>query len=536
MHAGTRAATTVVVIGAGHNGLVAANVLADAGHRVLVVEAASHAGGAVHSDQGLRAGFVTDWFSAFYPVAAASPALTRLRLDRWGLTWRHAPAVLAHLFPDGRAALLCRDVAGTAASLDAFAAGDGAAWRALAERFAAIADPLLAALLGPQPPVRAAARLVRALGPADMLRFARFGVLPVCRFAAETFRGAGAQALLTGTALHTDLAPDSAGSAFYGWLLCMLGQTVGFPVPAGGSGALTAALCARLHDAGGTIRLGSPAARIDVVAGRARGVVLGSGEYLPADTVVADVDAPQLYLDLIDPGELPGRLRADVGRFEWDHATVKVNWALSRPIPWTNPEVARAGTVHLGVDLDGLGRHAAALADRHVPPVPFVVLGQMTTSDPARSPAGTESAWAYTHLPFGVDVGAAGEQARRIEELIEAHAPGFGAGVLARRVQLPGDLEGEDRNLRGGALGGGSSALHQQLIFRPVPGAGGATTVIDGLYLASASAHPGGGVHGAPGANAARAALRRTGPGGRARRAASAAVQRRIYSNIGRPD
>src|SRR6478735_3881640 len=98
-----------VVIGAGHNGLVAANLLADAGWDVLVVEASDHAGGAIHSDDSLHPGFVTDWYSSFYPLAAASPTLERLELERWGLKWTHAPDVLAHVFPDGRCAVLGRD-------------------------------------------------------------------------------------------------------------------------------------------------------------------------------------------------------------------------------------------------------------------------------------------------------------------------------------------------------------------------------------------------------------------------------------------
>jgi len=158
------------------------------------------------------------------------------------------------------------------------------------------------------------------------------------------------------------------------------------------------------------------------------------------------------------------------------------------------------------------------------------VLGQMTTADPTRSPAGTESAWAYTHLPhvqFTADRLA--EHAGRLEAVIEARAPGFGSRILARRVQTPADLQAAEANLVGGALNGGTAAIHQQLVFRPVPGLGGAETPVDGVYLASASAHPGGGVHGGPGANAARAALRRTGLGGTVRRRLVDAALGRIY-------
>jgi phytoene dehydrogenase-like protein len=210
---------------------------------------------------------------------------------------------------------------------------------------------------------------------------------------------------------------------------------------------------------------------------------------------------------------------------------MKIDWALSRPVPWTSAEVGQAGTVHLGVDMDGMTRYAAALAMREMPREPFIVLGQMTTSDPSRSPAGTESAWAYTHLPRGTALSASAitRQVKRVEAAIEARAPGFGDTVVARRVLSPVDLESVDANLSLGAVGGGTSSISQQLFFRPVPGLGRAETPIDGLYLASASAHPGGGVHGAPGSNAARAALLRARPTGRLRRAALNGAFGRIY-------
>jgi phytoene dehydrogenase-like protein len=520
------------VVGAGHNGLVAANLLADSGWNVVVLEANDRAGGAIRSDQSLRDGFVTDWYSAFYPLGAASPVLQQLQLERWGLSWRHAPAVLAHVFPDGRCAVLHRSLERSAESLESFAVGDGDAWIRLTEQFNAVRRPLVDALMRPFPPVRPAVALLRALGAADAMRFARFALLPVRRFGEETFDGDGAPALLAGNALHTDLSPESAGSAIYGWLLCMLGQTVGFPVPAGGSGALVDALCARLRDAGGTLRLEAAVTAIDVDDhGRACGVRLGSGETIPADAVLADVDAPQLYRDLIDRRHLPPRLLDDLRNFQWDVSTLKVNWALSGPIPWSAPGARQAGTVHLGVDLDGLSRYATALTTKRMPAQPFVLLGQMSTTDATRSPQGTESVWAYTHVPraLALQPGEVEGQVARIEAAIEAQAPGFGSLVLQRQVQGPMDLAQADRNLDRGALAGGTAAIHQELFFRPVPGLGRAETVIDGLYLASASAHPGGGVHGAPGSNAALAAMRRAGPAGPLHRAAIDAVHRRLY-------
>jgi phytoene dehydrogenase-like protein len=165
----------------------------------------------------------------------------------------------------------------------------------------------------------------------------------------------------------------------------------------------------------------------------------------------------------------------------------------------------------------------------------LVLFGQMTTADASRSPAGTESAWAYTHLPSGGDR-ADEDQLRAhidlVEAVIDRHAPGFGKLVVGRHVQTPVSLQQANANLKHGAINAGTTQLHQQLVFRPVPGLGGAATPIDRLFLAGASAHPGGGVHGGPGANAAAAALARAGISGRARWAATRAMMRRIY----RPD
>jgi len=521
-----------VVIGAGHNGLVAANVLADAGWDVVVCEATPYAGGAVRSDESAHPGYVTDLFSAFYPLGAASPALSALDLPAQGLRWSHAPAVLAHLLPDDRAVVLHRDREATMDSLEQFGAGDGAAWRKLVEQFEAVRDPALQALFRPFPPVGPALRLWRQLGTAEALRLARFALTPVRRAGEERFRGEGGTLLLAGNALHTDLPPEGAGSAVYGWILAMLGQTVGFPVPVGGSGALIDALVRRLESRGGQVRLNAPVEHVEIGANGASGVRLAGGEAVPARrAVLADVSAPALYRTLVGLDRLPPRVAADLDLFEWDMATLKVNWAVGTKIPWTNPDVAGAGTIHLGADLDGLTRYAADLATKRMPEQPFILLGQMTTSDPTRSPEGTESAWAYTHLPArrSFDADDIALQVERVEQTVERHAPGFLDRVVGRHVQSPDELQDDDPNLVNGAVNGGTASLHQQLVFRPIPGLARPETPVDRLYLASASAHPGGGVHGAPGWNAAHVALSRDKLYGRARAGMVRGAYARLY-------
>ncbi|MFY1694505.1 phytoene desaturase family protein [Solwaraspora sp. WMMA2101] len=501
-----------VVIGAGHNGLVAANLLADAGWDVLVLEATDAAGGAVRSAQVTAPGYLSDLYSSFYPLGFASPVLRELRLAEFGLRWRHAPDVFAHLLPDDRAAVVNLDARRTAESLEAFAAGDGERWLSAYAQWRSLSAPLIDALFTPFPPVRGGAAMLRRLRVAGAVRLARQLLLPVRHLGRELFDGAGGPALLAGCALHTDLSPDDVASGVYGWLLAMLGQEVGWPVPVGGAQRITDALVARLGARGGRVVTGAAADRVLIARSRAVGVHTVDGRRWRARrAVLADVPAPAFFLDLVGAAWLPPRLVDDLSRFRWDGATVKVDWALSGPLPWRNPAVAGAGTVHLGADLDGLTKYAAALACDEVPADPFLLLGQLTTADPTRSPTGTESLWAYTHLPHRPQWRPEEvlDHVARMEALLERHAPGFGALVRARHVAGPADLQQANPSLVGGAVGGGTSAAYQQLFFRPVPGLGRADTPVDRLFLASASAHPGGGVHGAPGANAARAALAR---------------------------
>ncbi|MGO2180681.1 phytoene desaturase family protein, partial [Cellulosimicrobium funkei] len=266
--------TTVdaVVVGAGPNGLVAANALADAGWDVLVLEAQETYGGAVRSAEVAAPGYETDLFSAFYPLAAGSPVIRGLHLEEHGLTWSRAPDVLAHALDDGGAAVLRARAEDTAAGLDEVAPGDGDAWLELVAGWDRVRDPLLDALFSPLPAAGPVLRVLRRLGAAGTLDLARLAVLPVRRLADETFRGEGGGLLLTGNAMHADVPPDAAGSGVFGWLLAMLGQDVGFPVPTGGAGRLPDALVSRLRARGGDVVTGARVERVHVVRGRAVGV------------------------------------------------------------------------------------------------------------------------------------------------------------------------------------------------------------------------------------------------------------------------
>jgi phytoene dehydrogenase-like protein len=393
-----------VVIGAGHNGLVAANVLADAGWSVLVVEAEEEPGGAVRSGELIEPGFVHDRYSAFYPLGAASPVFRSLGLE---IPFRHGPLVLAHPAPDGTAATLERD------------GGD--------ERWARIEPAILRGLVTPFPQVRAA--LMLALEP---------GALSLLRRPADPL----AERLRLGNALHTDVPPRTLLGQAFGLMLTELGRRYGFPCVEGGAGRIVELLLERARARGVELRLGERVERLPS-ARRA---------------VVAAVDVWEL-----------SRIAGRPTRVTPDPSTVKIDWTLDGPIPWTSEPARRSPVVHLGLECD------------------FVLFGQYSMADRTRSPAGKETAWAYSHVLPDADA---------IEAQVERYAPGFGALVRGRRVE----------HLPPGRINLGTARARNELFLRPFHGR--PATGIPGVYLGSASAHPGGAVHGAPGWIAAQAALR----------------------------
>jgi phytoene dehydrogenase-like protein len=498
--------TEAVVVGSGPNGLAAAIRLSDAGYDVVVLEAADHAGGAVRTEELTLPGFRHDTFSSVYPASAASPVFARMPLTEHGLEWVHPQACYAHPVPDGPAALLYRDVAATAATLDRRMPGDGERWAALARPFLDNFDAVRATMLAGFPPAGGALRLVTQAGLRNAVSFGRLLPTPATSLAPRVLHDSGSRAWLYGAAMHGDVPPERAGSAIAALYLNLLGHAVGWPSPRGGAERLTDALVSYLSSLRGEIRTGARVVRVLSRAGRVTGVQLAGRERVDAPVVIADVMPHALAAMAADglPSWYAGLLR----RYVYGPATLKVDWALDGPIPWSDPQVREAGTVHVGGDEpEFLG--AIAQSERGLPEHPFMLLGQQSVADPTRAPAGHHTAWAYTHGPRrGVDWPA--EQSRHVERMerqVERFAPGFRDRILARHVLGPAELQARNPNLVGGDVGGGSYRL-RQVIFRPVPKLSPYSTPIRGLFLGSAATFPGGAVHGVPGDAAARAALR----------------------------
>jgi phytoene dehydrogenase-like protein len=494
-----------IVIGAGPNGLAAAIRLAEHGVEVVVLEAASRPGGAVRTEELTLPGFRHDTFSSVYPAAAASPVFARMPLATHGLEWVHPQVCMAHPLPGGGAIGLYRSVALTAASLDRQHPGDGARWAQFVGPYVDTFDAVRATMLSGFPPLTGPWRLLRDAGP---VRLGVFGTLladSAVRLARRLFEGDGARAWLYGAAAHGDTPIGSPGSALAAFYLNLLGHGAGWPSPRGGAQALTDALVGYLQSLGGVVRTEARVERISAYGGHVRGVGIAGGEDLPASAVLADVMPGALVA--MTSGELSSWYRRQLASFRYGPNTLKVDWALDGPIPWTADEPRQAGTVHVGGD-ERSTRRSLAQSRTGLAQQPFLLLGQQSIADPSRAPAGQHTAWAYTHAPARAapELGSPAYVAA-VEEQVERFAPGFRERILARHILGPRELEARNANLVGGDVGGGSYSGRQS-VFRPVIGPSPYRTPIHGLYLASAAAFPGGAVHGVPGDAAARAALR----------------------------
>jgi phytoene dehydrogenase-like protein len=469
------------VVGSGPNGLAAAIVLAQAGFNVEVFEAESTIGGAVRTLDLTLPGFHHDFGSAVYPFAAGSPFFSSLPLHDFGLEWIHSPDTLAHPLDDGTAVTLPSNLAAAEAALGE----DGRAWRRLMKPLASRWADLTADVLGPM--------LTIPRHPFLLARFGLNAMQPAATLARSHFRTEPARALFAGLAAHSFMALDQPLSAAFGLMLGAAAHAPGWPIPRGGAQSLANALVGYLNHLGGRITTNTRIASL---------------RDLPsADLILCDITPSQLLAlagqpeDPPRPQQFTPAYRRQLGRYRYGPAAFKVDYALSRPIPWNAPACLRAGTVHLGGSLDEIAASESAMVNGRCSPRPFVLLAQPTLFDPTRAPAGQHIAWAYCHVPNG----STEDMLDRLESQIERFAAGFRSCVLARHISTPATLESNDANLVGGDIVGGATNL-RQFLFRPTRRE--YRTTAPNVYLCSSSTPPGGGVHGMCGFHAATTALR----------------------------
>ena len=463
-----------IVVGSGPNGLAAAITLAQAGLSVHVLEAAETLGGGMGTCELTIPGLLHDTCSAVHPFAAASPFLSRLPLAEHGLTWCYPEIDCAHPLDDGTVALLHRSLDSTAEGLGP----DGPRWRAAFGPLTRKADDLVADALGPlvrvpRHPVAMAQLGLRAGLPATLL--------------ARAFRTEQARALFLGSAAHIWRPLDSPASSSVGAMMIAAGHRHGWPVVRGGSGELAAALVSCAKSLGVEFTTGI---RVTSLTG------------LPQVSVLMFDTAPGAMADIAGD-RLPARNSRAYRRFRHGPAAFKIDLAVDGGVPWRNPEVRRAGTVHIGGSARVMVEAERAVANCQMPERPFILLAQQHVADPTRSVGDIHPVYLYAHVPSGYD----GDATETVLAEVERFAPGLRERILATSVTTPAQLEARNPNYVAGDIVGGSNTL-RGLFARPVLRANPYATGIPGVYLCSASTPPGAGTHGMSGHLAAVRAIR----------------------------
>lgn len=465
-----------VVVGSGPNGLAAAITLAKAGRSVVVLEANDTIGGAARSGELTEPGFIHDLGSAIHPMAMASPFFDSIAADlaRHGLNWVLPPAAVAHPLDNGRAGMAWHDFERTVSELG----DDGPAYRKYYERWVDGLDKLVDLVLNP---------LLRV--PPHPILSARFGAaaaLPARTTARRTWQTDEAQALFAGHAAHAILPLTNPFTSSFGLLLGTLCHGAGWGFPAGGAQSLVDAMTALLTELGGEIRTGHRVASLADI---------------PDAAATIFALAPK-QVEAIAGDHFADRYRSSLRNFTYGPGAWKVDYALDEPIPWTNPDAAAAGTVHVGGTLEEITTGEAAVAAGRHSDRPFVLVAQHSLFDDRRAPEGKHTAWAYVHVPNG----STENQTAVLERQIERFAPGFSDVIRSKHATSPTMLEAGNANLVGGDIGGGSYA-GAQLFLRPRPQTNPFDTPDDSLFIGSASTTPGAGVHGMSGVGAANRAL-----------------------------
>ncbi len=458
-----------VIVGSGPNGLAAAVALARRGRSVAVLEGAPTVGGGTRTEELIEPGHRHDVCSGVHPLGAASPFFRQLPLERFGLSWVRPDLQLSHPLDGGRAVALSHSLEETAALLDT----DGARYRRAVVPLLTQWDEILEGALSP---LQSAWRR-----PLPMARFGLQAIRSTAAIAGR-FQLDATRALLAGLGAHSVAslaAPATGGVAL---ILATAAHADGWPVARGGSQAIAAALAAYLGELGGTIEVGRWVASADDLPA-ARSIYLDT-----APAAAARIAGPRI-------GPRMARRLAS-----WRHGpgVHKVDWILDGPIPWADPHSGRAGTVHVGGSFEEIAASEAGALAGKAPRNPFVIVAQPSVVDETRAPAGRHVAWGYCHVPNGYD----GDATAAIEAQIERYAPGFGDRVIGRHVQSARALAASNPNNVGGDIGGGAMSLRRLLTGPRL--ARNPYEIGDGVYLCSAAAPPGGGVHGMCGYNAVR--------------------------------
>ncbi|KSU54142.1 phytoene desaturase family protein [Microbacterium enclense] len=463
-----------IIVGSGPNGLAAAVTLARAGLSVAVYERSASFGGASSTAELTLPGFRHDVGSAIHPLALESWFFREFGLDR-RIRLLVPELSYAHPLDGGRAGLAYRDLERAADGLGVDGPAYARLMRPLVEHLRGVADFTGNALLRvPGDPLAALFFGIRALEQGGPWWNARF-------------REDVAPSLITGVSAHTILHQPSLAAGGAGLVLATYGHGRGWPVPVGGSQSIADAMIADIRAHGGVLRAGVEVTSLD--------------ELPPARAVLLDT-TPRALIRLAGR-RMPAGYRRALERFRYGGGVAKVDFALSEPVPWAHPDIARAGTVHVGGTRAEIAEAENAVARGRLPEAPYVLAAQPSLFDDTRAPRGAHTLWAYTHVPSG----SPADREAAIVSQIERFAPGFRDTILASSARTALDVEAWNPNFPGGDISAGAPTL-LQLLGRPVYSPDPWRTPMKGVYLCSSSTSPGPGVHGLGGWQAALSALR----------------------------
>lgn len=462
-----------MVVGSGPNGLAAAVTLARVGLDVTVLEAAEQPGGGTRSAELTVPGVLHDECSGFHPLAVDTAFSAEAQLERYGLEWRHPQVQYAHPLDYGAGAAAWQDVATTAEHL----AGDGTMWRRvfgpLSENFPDVTEDFL------QPMLHI---------PHHMIKLAHFGAFAgmPATLIARLWKTQEARALFAGVVAHAFRPFNALASSAIGVALGTAAHTYGWPVAAGGSRSISAAMMKALEDLGGRV----------VTGVRVRSLL----DLPPADVVMLDT-SPAVALEIAGT-EMSFAVRCGLRSFRHGPGAFVVNFAVEGGIPWQYEPARQAGTVHVSGTFEEVAIAEREIHRGRMPERPFVLLGQQYLADPGRSAGNIHPVDAYAHVPAGFR----GDATAAIEEQIERFAPGFRDRIVGRHVRPTADIQAQNPNFIGGDIvTGANSAL--QLLMRPRVSSNPYALGAPGLFLCSAATPPGAGAHGMCGYNAAQLAL-----------------------------
>ena len=468
-----------VVVGSGPNGLGAAIELARSGLSVVVIEAKSTIGGGMRTSELTLPGYRHDVCSAIHPMGAGSHFLRSLPLERYGLEWIHPPSLAAQAMDDGTVQLL-RSVEATARSLGV----DEQRYLDLFAPLVKLWPNIERDVLGP---------FGIPAHPIDYMRFGLRAPWPAAPFLKLLFKNEYTRALLGGIAAHSTIPLEWMPSFSVAAVLTTVGHIHGWPLAKGGSQSIADAMAAYLLDLGG-----------EIVCDQS----VSSLRQLPSSRLKLLDITPRQFLAFPELGQeaqgwMAKLYRAQLGRFVHGPGSYKVDYALSGPIPWRDPDCLKAGTVHLGGTLAEISESERLVWEGKISKRPYVLVAQQSLFDSTRAPEGKHTCWAYCHVPHGYQESALD----LIEAQIERFAPGFKETVLHRATIDPQQMQAYNPNYIGGDISGGAVLL-RQLLTRPVVSLNPYATPLEGVYLCSSSTPPGGGVHGICGYQSARAALK----------------------------